>query len=228
MGLRFRVSLIQSSNRASPREAEPAVTGGFGTGFCQQSIPHRGCHALVCFDPVGRRQHRPGADAPRRIPGIVFSAAAAAMRAHVKRTLFVATLGVAGVSCADSTGPTGNWQVDIGLLLPELSRAPVIAIPQNIVAGEPINVVINTFGSSTCIRAAGVIVEGAGSRVQTLTPLDSVGIGQTCTDDLAQHPHPVVLTFSQPGEATVRVRGYVRGSDLVRRLDTIEAVVTVR
>lgn len=150
------------------------------------------------------------------------------MRRRIAHTLIAAALGVTAASCADSTEPSGDWEVDFGLLLPELSRAPVIAVPLNIVAGQPVNVTINTFGSSTCIRPAGVVIEGAGSRLQTLTPLDSVGVRRACTDDLAQHEHPTVLTFAQPGNATIRVRGYVRGENLVRRVDTFEVVVTVR
>jgi hypothetical protein len=150
------------------------------------------------------------------------------MRRRFAHTLIAAALGITLASCDDSTGPSGDWEIDFGLLLPELSRAPMIAIPLNIVAGQPVNVTINTFGSSTCIRPAGVVVEGAGSRVQTLTPLDSVGVRRACTDDLAQHQHPTVLTFAQTGEATIRVRGYVRGQDLVRRVERIEIRVTVR
>jgi len=142
--------------------------------------------------------------------------------------LFILTLAIALLSCADSTATSGSWRVEIGLLVPELSRIQAVVIPESIFVGRPIRVTVNTVGSSTCVRPAGVVVEGSGTRVQTLTPLDSVGVGMSCTDDLAQHSHPVTLTFSQAGSATIRVRGYVRGTDLVRRIETIQAQVTVR
>ncbi|MGH7714325.1 MAG: hypothetical protein ACREOG_23810, partial [Gemmatimonadaceae bacterium] len=76
----------------------------------------------------------------------------------------------------------------------------------------------------------GVEIANAGSRVQTLTPRDSVRSGPdvACTDDLATHPHAATLVFEHLGPTLLRVQGYLFEPDGTRRLGTVDRLVFVR
>lgn len=128
--------------------------------------------------------------------------------------------------CSSSTEPEGVWVVSLGLLMP-LSIVSTVVVPDTVVAGHQVPVIVNTVGSSTCTRPAGVVIVGAGTSLQTLTPLDSIAVRATCTDDLAPHPHPAVLTFQRAGSATIRVQGYVMDQG-GRRVGGMEREIVVR
>jgi hypothetical protein len=133
---------------------------------------------------------------------------------------------VLSAACADSTEPRRVWVVDIGVL-PDMPFG-VVVIPDTVVVGRPVDAIVNTVGSSSCTRPAGVEIVGEGTRLQTLTPRDSFAVRAICTDDLAARPHPVRLTFDEAGLATIRVRAYVLDRSMGRRLGTVERQIVVR
>ena len=130
--------------------------------------------------------------------------------------------------CDSSTEPEVVWVVSLGLLMP-LSIVSTVVVPDTVVAGQQVPVIVNTVGSSSCTRPAGVVIVGAGTSHQTLTPLDSIAVrAAACTDDLAPRPHPAVLTFQQAGSATIRVQGYVIDQSGQRRVGGMEREIVVR
>ncbi|HJU75245.1 MAG TPA: hypothetical protein VJ717_15995 [Gemmatimonadaceae bacterium] len=132
------------------------------------------------------------------------------------------------LACSESTEPDGIWEVDFGLVGAPSSLNTLI-MPDTVFVGRPVAVTVNTFGSSSCTRPAGIIQASAGARLQILTPLDSVAVRAiACTDDLASHPHPTVLTFQEAGTATVRVQGYIMLQGGQKRSGAVEKLVVVR
>jgi hypothetical protein len=95
--------------------------------------------------------------------------------------------------------------------------------PDTVRARADFDVVVRTFGSSSCVRADGAHVR-ASDRFAEITPLDSYLVGPEgllCSADLAEHPRRISLRFVSPGEAVVQVRG----RRLTTSSDTHEIVI---
>jgi hypothetical protein len=136
---------------------------------------------------------------------------------------------VAGISlalvaggCSSSTEPAGPRQV--GVIAPTDYLTPVIDAPDTVHAAIAFEVVVNTFGSSGCVEPDGVAL-AAGPAYATVIPYDLVAPG-ACTRDFAAQPHPVTLTFTQPGSARIVVHG-VRTDGIVPGRDPATVVMDV-
>jgi hypothetical protein len=87
---------------------------------------------------------------------------------------------------------------------------PVLEAPDTVVAGQPFEVLVRTYGSNGCWREAGSAVEGSGL-TRTVTPYDRNPAAEdrtiACPDVVVRLPRTARLTFSEPGEAVLRVLG---------------------
>lgn len=126
------------------------------------------------------------------------------MRLSVAPLFLAATLGCSGAEPGDSRS--------IGVIHPGVPGAAVIVAPDSVEAGQPVQAIINTFGSSSCTTPAGVAVRLTASTA-TITPYDLVATGSNtvCTRDYGPRPHPVELTFTQAGTARLVARGVTVG-----------------
>ena len=97
----------------------------------------------------------------------------------------------------------------VGVISGADEGAVVIQAPDTVHAGIAFAVVVNSFGSSGCVQPDGAefAVEGA---LATVTPWDLVSDGP-CTRDYVARPHPLTLTFTQPGQARITARGMAAG-----------------
>lgn len=97
----------------------------------------------------------------------------------------------------------------VGLIDPGSAPATIEA-PDTVQLGVPFAATVNSFGSSSCTTPDGVrlTLEPAEARV---IPYDRVPTGDdlVCTADVALHPHPVELHFTQAGAATIVAVGMV-------------------
>ncbi|HEU4699809.1 MAG TPA: hypothetical protein VFS40_11560 [Gemmatimonadales bacterium] len=101
--------------------------------------------------------------------------------------------------------------------------AAVIEGPDTLRVGQGASFTINTFGSSSCTQPDGAAVAVTGL-VAEVTPYDRVPRGDTyCTADIGARPHPVTLTFAQPGTAIIRVLGESFDARGRRVRDTVTA-----
>jgi hypothetical protein len=128
-----------------------------------------------------------------------------------RRLLLVVPL-VAG-ACLSSTGP--DWVVVPGFIGVASLGVPleVVSAPDTVNAGEPFNVVVTTYGSSSCTRAAGANSSASGLSA-SIVPLDSVLRGDVvCTADLHPFPRNVSLTFATAGQGLIAVTGRGRTAD---------------
>lgn len=107
----------------------------------------------------------------------------------------------------------GRVEIQPGTIVFYGDTASVSMDADTVAAGASFAVNVSTFGSGSCVEAAGMEVE-----VQDLeaivVPLDSVhipGPGGACTDDLQRYPRTTTVAFDEPGPATIRVRGTGRG-----------------
>jgi hypothetical protein len=93
----------------------------------------------------------------------------------------------------------------------------VIEAADTVQAGVAFGVTVNTFGSSSCVRAErlDVTVDGAVAR---LTPYDRVAPSNVaCTEDFGSHPHTGTVTFATPGDAVLEAVGKAGSGDTVVR-----------
>lgn len=126
------------------------------------------------------------------------------MSDHASRVLVAAALLVCA-SCGSFSDPEWEWHLQPGLIAVGDGAAPV-TVSDTIAGTGSRTVVVQTWGSGSCIRAAGAEVE-YGHLVVAIAPIDSVAIGGVCTDDLRSHPRNVVINFDAVGTWTVRVIG---------------------
>jgi hypothetical protein len=105
---------------------------------------------------------------------------------------------------------------------------PTIAFPSRVRVGQTFTVTVNSFGSSTCVRADGMDLSVRGDVVD-LVPWDLVARGgaRVCTDDLRAFPHSVPILAQFAGSLTLRVHGLVQDADGHTQPGTVVAVVTV-
>jgi len=131
----------------------------------------------------------------------------------VARSIVVVTCATAIIllagACSNPVGPGYEWRTQPGYIGAEAERV-LLNVPDVVDGTGARDVVVQTFGSSSCTRAAGAGVEYT-NLVVTISPIDSVAIRGICTADLAAHPRDVGIDFSTVGTWTVRVVG--RGVD---------------
>lgn len=104
----------------------------------------------------------------------------------------------------------GTPERRVGVIAGAGEGAVVIDAPETVPAGVPFTVVVNSFGSSSCVQPDGV-ESATGAAAATITPYDLVSEGVPCTKDHAARPHPVTLTFTEPGPARITARGMAPG-----------------
>lgn len=141
---------------------------------------------------------------------------------HVTRVI-AATLLIS--ACSSSSGP-GSSARSLGLLITSISSVPTIVIPRPIQAGVPVTIIVNSFGSSSCLKPDGMDVQHTTAGV-TLTPWDRVSTSGACTDDLAPHPHEARVTFATSGSVQLTVRGLLLDAQGRRKLGTVDTEIIV-
>ena len=112
-------------------------------------------------------------------------------------------VGLAGVlACSD---PSDTKRV-IGLI--DGDGPAGVDLPTDIIRGQPFEVTVYTFGSSSCTTPDGAELEIEGM-VARITPYDLVPAADVpCTADMAPFAHPVTLRFDREGVATLRIVGW--------------------
>lgn len=101
------------------------------------------------------------------------------------------------------------------------SGTVIIEAPETVTAGQAFEVTVNSFGSSSCVRADRLDVAVAGS-VARLTPYDRVAPTDTpCTEDFGAHPHTASVTFTTPGPAVLEAHGRSASGDTVVTKDVL-------
>jgi hypothetical protein len=119
---------------------------------------------------------------------------------------------VALAACPQTTAPrdtTVHWTRVVGFVDSGGVSSGPLRTPDTVRAGSPFTVTVSTFGSS-CIRPAGAHLEMGPSGAE-VTPYDSVPSGPPCLPDWSSFPREVMVTFTTPGVAKVRLLG--RGFD---------------
>jgi hypothetical protein len=133
-------------------------------------------------------------------------------RAYVALCLLLAACDAYAFAWDSSTGTVIVGFVDSGT-----SVGIVLEAPDTVLAGRAFDVTVNTFGSSSCVRAERLDVAVTGA-VARLTPYDRVApAGSPCTPDLGAHPHTASVTFAAPGTATLEVFGQAGTGDTIIR-----------
>lgn len=126
----------------------------------------------------------------------------------MRRTLLTGMVLFAG--CSAPIEPEG-WERVVGRVQPELSSIRAVLSPAEVFANVPFTVTVNTLGSSSCTREAGMKTRVTG-RTAEITPYDLVApAGTECTRDLHAFPRTVSIVLRTAGEGVIRVRG--RGAD---------------
>lgn len=125
---------------------------------------------------------------------------------HQTSRVVVAAALLASASCGGLTDPEWEWRLQPGLIGIGDGHATPVSVPDTIHGTGSRTLVVQTWGSSSCTRAAGADVE-YGHRVVAITPIDSVAVGGVCTSDLRSYPRNVAIDFNSVGTWTVRVIG---------------------
>lgn len=113
-----------------------------------------------------------------------------------------------------------DWHRELGVLDTEGRLRGSLEAPAEVTRGVPFDVVITTYGSSSCTRPAGAETDVDGM-LATVRPYDRVATGtRPCTMDMHAFPRTVQLRFDVAGDATIRVLG--------RNGAQVEQQVTVR
>lgn len=108
--------------------------------------------------------------------------------------------------------------VVVGVVSNGVSGTVIIEAPDTALAGSAFAVTVNTFGSSSCVRAERLDV-AVTDTLARLTPYDRVAPADTpCTEDFGAHPHVASVTFPSRGFGTLEVLGRTGSGDtLVRK-----------
>ena len=135
----------------------------------------------------------------------------------MKRALTAACLALAACDAYAFAWDSSSGILIIGFVNGGTSIGVVVEAPDTVSAGVAFDVTVNTFGSSSCVRAERLDVEVNGT-VARLTPYDRVAPpNSVCTADLGAHPHTASVTFPNPGSATLEVLGRTESGDTVVR-----------
>jgi hypothetical protein len=145
---------------------------------------------------------------------------------QLSRQLSLALLACLLAACG--TGPDDTHVVlgaiDGGAGL-ELVRGPDV-----FTAGQATDLVVNTFGSSSCTTPDHVDLKHPEPMVYEVLPWDRVPDGNVpCTADYGERPHPITLAYPRTGTGTIRIIGRRYDAALQRsRRDTVEVTVEVK
>jgi hypothetical protein len=137
-------------------------------------------------------------------------------------------LGLLASAAACSSGPDlgPDALVVIGTIQGMPSQTLVVT-PAPLVAGQATQVIVNSFGSSSCTEPDHATVT-QDSMEATVTPYDRVApAGTRCAIDVAPQPHPIALRYASAGTATLHVVGYRLNATTGVRLDTVTVSLTV-
>jgi len=111
--------------------------------------------------------------------------------------------------------------VVVGFVSNGVSGTVIIEAPDTVQAGSAFEVTVNTFGSSSCVRAERLDVEVTDS-VARLTPYDRVAPeGIPCTEDFSAHPRAASVTFPSRGTGTLEVLGRGSAGDTLVRMPIV-------
>jgi hypothetical protein len=134
---------------------------------------------------------------------------------------------VLGVACAEPSTRPGPG-LSFGNITPQGAANPVIVVPADIRVGMSIPITVNTFGSSSCVRPAGMDIQYRSGAV-TLTPWDEPQTQyEVCTADVAPRPHDARPTFVKNGAVILKVRGFVINAQGRRALCFVTDTIDVR
>ena len=135
----------------------------------------------------------------------------------MKRALTAACLALAACDAYAFAWDSSSGILIIGFVNGGTSIGLVVEAPESVTAGVAFDVTVNTFGSSSCVRAERLDVEVVGS-VARLTPYDRVAPPNSeCSADVGAHPHTAQVTFPTPGAAMLEVHGRTAAGDTVVR-----------
>ena len=135
----------------------------------------------------------------------------------MKRRLAAACLLLAACDAYAFAWDSSTGVLIVGFVGGGTSIGIVLEAPDTVLAGSAFEVTVNTFGSSSCVRAERLDVEVTGA-VARLTPYDLVAPPDTpCTADLGAHAHTASVTFASPGTATLEVLGRAESGDTTVR-----------
>lgn len=137
-----------------------------------------------------------------------------------------AAFAVASIGCANAHAPISNERVHGLIQLPEMSSLPIHG-PVTVKVGVPFEVVVRTFGSSTCDLPAGMDITYSNSEVLFVPWVTNRQNFSACTDDFTSHVHRATVTLTHAGPAQLVAYGY-KGDFLGGRiLGTVAIPVTV-
>jgi hypothetical protein len=135
----------------------------------------------------------------------------------MRRLLAATCLALAACDAYAFAWDSSTGTLVVGVVNGGTSVGIVIEAPDTVLAGSAFEVTVNTFGSSSCVRAERLDVEVVGS-VARLTPYDRVAPSdQPCTPDIATHPHTASVTFPTRGHAVLEVLGRAGSGDTIVR-----------
>lgn len=112
------------------------------------------------------------------------------------------------VGCGDD--PAGPDRIALTGIL-EMEDAPArVDIPGTYSVGEPVTVTIETYGEWNCTAFGETVIERVSPLVVEVTPVDLYVIlkpNEACTLRPKLLRHVVSISFDEPGEARIVVRG---------------------
>jgi hypothetical protein len=138
----------------------------------------------------------------------------------------ITSLGVALVALVVLGCSEPDWASTLGMLNPTADdRSVSLTHPAQVRANTPVEITVQTFGSSNCTRAERLDLSVVGSVVR-LAPYDQLAQDGTCFRDLAPVPHTRAIQFGAPGPATLRIVGYFgQGSEAL--VDSVDVGIEV-
>lgn len=138
------------------------------------------------------------------------------------RVLWLAMVIGLGTGCSGITRPDA-WQREAGIIEPELSSVQLLVLPQQVFAGTPFTVTVNTLSPDSCVRRGDTTVEVTGLTAR-IAPRDLVAHEPAgCRDIFSVLRHEVTVTFPAAGTARIVVVGRSLAGEPVE----FEATLTV-
>ena len=123
-----------------------------------------------------------------------------------RSTLVLCLLGA--MSCSNVTG--SDDRVSAVAILQHYESPPRVELPVIATAGDPFEVVIETYGELNCILAGETKVRHLDDRRVEITAFDVFlipGPGSACTLRPVPRRHAVRIFFDSPGDARILIRG---------------------
>lgn len=139
------------------------------------------------------------------------------MRRYLIAALFLA-------ACSNATTDEGGWRRRVGVIHPEFSSIQMLVIPSEVQVGRAFDVIVRTFGSSSCTRALELKAEVSAARLDLTPYAEYAPAHAVCTEDLHAFDHSARVTLHTVGPATVRVHGRNERGEAV----TYSMQITVR